>query len=40
MVNLVKSTTFIYIDGSGEEVIEDYEKVMNALSDYTSVISL
>lgn len=35
-----KITTFIYIDGSGEEVIEDYEKVMNALSDYTSVISL
>ena len=35
-----KITTFIYIDGSEEEVIEDYEKVMNALSDYTSVISL
>lgn len=35
-----KITTFIYIGGSGEEVIEDYEKVMNALSDYTSVISL
>ena len=35
-----KITAFIYIDGSREEVIEDYEKVMNALSDYTSVISL
>lgn len=35
-----KITTFTYIDGSEEDVIEDYEKVMNALSDYTSVISL
>ena len=31
---------FLEVHNLQNEVIEDYEKVMNALSDYTSVISL